>query len=49
MSASKQAYPVRTDDDGVRACSGTLGGPIPVDERRADGSQITASGLAARA
>jgi len=30
-SALKQAYPVRTDDDGVQVCNGTPEGPIPVD------------------
>jgi serine/threonine protein kinase len=30
-SALKHAYPVRTDDDGVRVCSGTPDGPIPAD------------------
>lgn len=30
-SALKHAYPVRTDDDGVKVCNGTPEGPIPID------------------
>jgi hypothetical protein len=30
-SALKRAYPVRTDDDGVKVCNGTPEGPIPID------------------
>ncbi|WP_437509388.1 serine/threonine protein kinase [Sorangium sp. So ce1099] len=31
-SKLKQAYPVRTNDEGVKVCSGTPDGPIPIDE-----------------
>jgi len=34
-SKLKQAYPVRTDDEGVKVCSGTPDGPIPVDGLKA--------------
>lgn len=30
-SALRHAYPVRTDDDGVKVCNGTPEGPIPID------------------
>jgi hypothetical protein len=34
-SKLKQAYPVRTNDEGVKVCSGTPEGPIPVDGLKA--------------
>jgi eukaryotic-like serine/threonine-protein kinase len=34
-SALKQAYPVRTDDEGVKVCNGTPEGPIPIDSLKA--------------
>jgi len=30
-SALKYAYPVHTDDNGMKVCSGTPDGPIPID------------------
>jgi serine/threonine protein kinase len=34
-SELKQAYPVRTDDEGVKMCNGTPEGPIPIDSLKA--------------
>ncbi|WP_437836977.1 serine/threonine protein kinase [Sorangium sp. So ce1153] len=34
-SKLKKAYPVRTNDDGVKVCNGTPEGPIPIDELKA--------------
>lgn len=34
-SALKQAYPVRTDDEGVKVCNGTPEGPVPIDGLKA--------------
>jgi serine/threonine protein kinase len=34
-SKLKQAYPVRTNDEGVKVCSGTPDGPIPIDGLKA--------------
>jgi serine/threonine protein kinase len=34
-SELKQAYPVRTNDEGVKVCSGTPEGPIPIDGMKA--------------
>ncbi|WP_437753538.1 serine/threonine protein kinase [Sorangium sp. So ce1389] len=34
-SKLKKAYPVRTDDEGVKVCNGTPEGPIPIDELKA--------------
>jgi eukaryotic-like serine/threonine-protein kinase len=34
-SELKQAYPVRADDEGVKVCSGTPEGPIPIDGMKA--------------
>ena len=34
-SKLKQAYPVRTNDEGVKVCSGTPEGPIPIDGLKA--------------
>ncbi|WP_437957546.1 protein kinase [Sorangium sp. So ce119] len=34
-SKLKKAYPVRTDDEGVKVCSGTPEGPIPIDGLKA--------------
>ncbi|WP_437580628.1 serine/threonine protein kinase [Sorangium sp. So ce887] len=34
-SKLKHAYPVRTNDEGVKACSGTPEGPIPIDGLKA--------------
>ena len=34
-SKLKYAYPVRTNDEGVKVCSGTPDGPIPIDGLKA--------------
>ncbi|KYF77978.1 hypothetical protein BE17_45295 [Sorangium cellulosum] len=34
-SKLKKAYPVRTSDDGVKVCSGTPEGPVPIDDLKA--------------
>ncbi|WP_437989520.1 serine/threonine protein kinase [Sorangium sp. So ce145] len=34
-SKLRHAYPVRTDDEGVKVCSGTPDGPIPIDGLKA--------------
>ncbi|WP_437939825.1 serine/threonine protein kinase [Sorangium sp. So ce341] len=34
-SKLKYAYPVRTNDEGVKVCSGTPDGPIPIDDLKA--------------
>ncbi|WP_437652581.1 serine/threonine protein kinase [Sorangium sp. So ce1182] len=34
-SKLKKAYPVRTNDEGVKVCNGTPEGPIPIDELKA--------------
>jgi serine/threonine protein kinase len=34
-SELKHAYPVRTDDEGVKVCNGTPEGPIPIDDLKA--------------
>ncbi|WP_437964477.1 serine/threonine-protein kinase [Sorangium sp. So ce260] len=34
-SKLKKAYPVRTNDEGVKVCSGTPEGPIPIDDLKA--------------
>ncbi|WP_437287524.1 serine/threonine protein kinase [Sorangium sp. So ce406] len=34
-SKLKKAYPVRTDDEGVKVCGGTPEGPIPIDGLKA--------------
>ncbi|WP_437670743.1 serine/threonine protein kinase [Sorangium sp. So ce131] len=34
-SKLKHAYPVRTNDEGVKVCSGTPEGPIPIDDLKA--------------
>jgi hypothetical protein len=34
-SALKKAYPVRTDNEGVKVCNGTPEGPIPIDSLKA--------------
>lgn len=34
-SELKQAYPVRTNDEGVKVCNGTPDGPIPIDSLKA--------------